>query len=379
MKKLIARIILPLLVATSSLAQSGSQKPQNEIIMSQEAARAGWGMNASTITNVITRNAGKYTEMIFDGGTWTISNHVQFSAGLTRVVIQPGTRFYVGTTNNLAFAGDDFQSGPDNIFYGPGVVTGTVNGLWGCWTNWNALTTPANYYLRCTGLNPQANFIETTNQFGGDVYGVYTNLQLGTGVVTTVEILDNTVATNDINTNVWTFVGSVVTNLATTNWIERSDVKIGGGVMPFKLTNGGTLITNRVVQTVAVTYIAGVGYSNFLPWIEVDCAGVVPTGAYAVILSGNLNITDDALWSRVQLRIQPGSGYGTQQQVGEATIVQTASSLVDVGHTWGEVVMPLSSSNTFRFSIWLQEFVDGGSPAHEIESFAGEIWIRGYY
>jgi len=43
--------------------------------------------------------------------------------------------------------------------------------------------------------------LTTSTSFGGDVSGTYDNLQLGTGVVTTTEIADGTIADGDINAN----------------------------------------------------------------------------------------------------------------------------------------------------------------------------------
>ncbi len=43
--------------------------------------------------------------------------------------------------------------------------------------------------------------LTTSTSFGGDVSGTYDNLQLGTGVVTTTEIADGTIADGDINSN----------------------------------------------------------------------------------------------------------------------------------------------------------------------------------
>ena len=207
MKTRIAAIFAVLAFAATGFAQ-GVSKPQNTWIMSQESARYGWGKTGSTITNVIARITQPAT-LVFDAGMWTVSNSVTFDADMT-IEMTPGCSFYIGTNVTMTFTDNDWLAGADRYFYGEGVATGTVHGMWGCMTNWNALTYAANYYLTCVGLDPESAFITATQGFGGDVYGTYDNLQIKTGVVTTVEILDGTITTNDL-------AGDIGTSLLDTN------------------------------------------------------------------------------------------------------------------------------------------------------------------
>ena len=90
-----------------------------------------------------------------------------------------------GTTFSLSHLGLESLSDPNaNRLYYWDDSTNTS-----AWLDYSAWDTDAS------------DDLTTSTSFGGDVSGTYDNLQLGTGVVTTTEIADGTIADGDINAN----------------------------------------------------------------------------------------------------------------------------------------------------------------------------------
>lgn len=190
-------------------------KPQNEVIMSGEASRAGWGKTGATVTNTQAWLGASPADLVFDGGWWSISNNVTFTT-TQRVTIAKGTIFWIGAGVTMAFQSVDFTADSDPVFTGPGTVSGTVSGLSGCWTNWNGMS--GTYTLTCSGYDPSDNWAYTDDALGGDLYGTVGNAQIKTGVVTEVEIATDAVGTAEIAAgavamaDLSSFVSSRVTN-----------------------------------------------------------------------------------------------------------------------------------------------------------------------
>lgn len=149
--------------------------------------------NSTTIQSALDSVGTAAATFFFPHGSYSITNDLTVPGTVT-FELETGAALAISSGKTLTFSGADLAAGSYAIFTGAGTVTGTVNSLTGCWTNWNGMS--GNYGLVCVGADVQGE-----DEAGGDLRGTLGDLQLNTGVVTTVEILDYTVASNDISTN----------------------------------------------------------------------------------------------------------------------------------------------------------------------------------
>ena len=122
---------------------------------------------------------GKILKYNGTSGKWEIGDDADttYSAG-TGLLLS-------GTTFSLSHLGLENLSDPNanRLYYWD---DSTNTSAWLDYSNWDT---------------DKTDDLTTSTSFGGDVSGTYDNLQLGTGVVTTTEIADGTIADGDINAN----------------------------------------------------------------------------------------------------------------------------------------------------------------------------------
>jgi hypothetical protein len=111
---------------------------------------------------------------------------------------QQGCTFTLSTNTVMTFVRNDFAGHSDKIFFGLGTVTGTVYGVDGCFTNWNALTYTNLYYLNCLGYRPDLNYLDKTTVFAGDVFGTWNTLAITPGTIGAADIADGSVTSNEL-------------------------------------------------------------------------------------------------------------------------------------------------------------------------------------
>lgn len=218
----------------------------------------------NAIQLAITRSGGDpYTHFFLPNGLYAITNSITWPLN-SAIELAQNAVLWIYTNQVMTLRGNDLYATADPHFYGPGTVTGGVNGVMGCWPSWVEDT--VEDYLVCTGLDPTQSFWPTTNQVGGDLQGTLSNLQLGTGSVTTVEILDDTILnediadgtieTNKLSTNVWNFVSDIAYGAAeyghtTSNLVffqVGTPASGSGSVIPF---DNGWITTNAPMTVVA--------------------------------------------------------------------------------------------------------------------------------
>lgn len=183
-------------IGVNAFAQS-NQKPVNEVIMSSVGMTTNT-RTAATITNLQATTWGtNRVTLVFDAGTWSFETNVTFPKH-TAIRVENGCEWNVLTNVIVQMNTNRFWAGPQQTFRGSGMVTGVVYGMDGCFgAHWfNAATING---LRCLGQDPDTNYWQQSQQVGGDLYGTLDNLQIRTGAVTTVEILDGTITTQDMS------------------------------------------------------------------------------------------------------------------------------------------------------------------------------------
>lgn len=253
MKTILSTIVI-MLSAVCAFGAAGNQlsKPQNEIIMSGEATLPGWTRSLATITNVETRLNGNPATLVFEG-TWFIGTNWTAATNLF-LKFEPGTMFSVYSNRIMNLQSNQVDWTIQPTFTGLGTVTGAIR----CDVSYHPIwsNNVSFYYLTGGTLNNTNTYLTTITEFGGDVSGVYSNLQLGTNVVALTNLAQEVI--NYINNGDTNTAGSAMsTNLsyAFAVYMTRSTFALPAGwsytnVPVFEGTNydftgGGCLASNR--------------------------------------------------------------------------------------------------------------------------------------
>jgi len=328
----------------------------------------------ATLNRAVQELEGGYGRLYIPGGTWTFTNSMTIPANVT-LEASPAARLSVQSGRVLTFSDATLAAPGVALFAGSGVVTGTVFAADGCWTEWNGLANSANYYLVCY---PDAvdqdmwrvdrsvigdwvhgtltNFVITNA--AGDVSGPLTNLSIGVGVITSNNIATNGISWINIDTNSIPD-GGIPASRLTTNELDRSYIKIGGGVMPVMTDVAHVIYTTNITHYGATTG----------QWFTADCSGWIPDSAYAALVHANFGGADvgKAGLVRLQAYVRRDSDM-TAMQVGEITLWANV-----VSYTTAFLPVPLTTNQTFQYLFRLY----GGTNA--VDSAEVLMVGRGYY
>jgi microcystin-dependent protein len=139
------RLLILALAMTSLTAYADIRKPG--IVMAGDYVR-GHGYNDTVVSSILADIGARSATVLFDGGTWSITQDVTIPANIS-VVVLCGTVFDISFCRTLTINGP-FWAGPCLVFTGTGAVAGTADFLWP-YTEWG-MTGLGNGILQDAGM-----------------------------------------------------------------------------------------------------------------------------------------------------------------------------------------------------------------------------------